>query len=54
MSPHQIQAITGHTTLKEIERYTKPVRQRMMAELAMRGLDPDQGDNVTLKIEDKR
>jgi len=54
MSPHEIMAITGHTTLKEIERYTKPVRQRMMAELAMRGLDPDQGDNVTLKIEDKR
>jgi integrase len=39
MSPHQIQAITGHTTLKEIERYTKAVRQKLMAEMAMRGLD---------------
>jgi integrase len=38
MSPHQIQAITGHTTLKEIERYTKAARQKLMAEMAMRGL----------------
>jgi integrase len=39
MSPHQIQAITGHTTLKEIERYTRAARQKLMAEMAMRGLD---------------
>jgi integrase len=38
MSPHQIQSITGHTTLKEIERYTKAARQKLMAEMAMRGL----------------
>jgi integrase len=38
MSPHQIQAITGHTTLKEIERYTKAARRKLMAEMAMRGL----------------
>jgi hypothetical protein len=33
MSLHQIQAITGHTTLKEIERYTKAARQKLMAEM---------------------
>jgi integrase len=38
MSPHQIMAITGHTTLKEVERYTREASQKMMAELAMRGL----------------
>jgi hypothetical protein len=38
MSPHQIMAITGHTTLKEIERYTRAASQRLMAEMAMRGL----------------
>jgi site-specific recombinase XerD len=55
MSPHQIQAITGHTTLKEIERYTKAVRQKLIAEMAMRGLD-DGGLSVIDKpqIEDKR
>jgi integrase len=49
MSPHQIQAITGHTTLKEIERYTKAARQKLMAEMAMRGLD-----EPVAQIEDKR
>jgi site-specific recombinase XerD len=49
MSPHQIQAITGHTTLKEIERYTKAARQKLMAEKAMRGLD-----EPVAQIEDKR
>jgi hypothetical protein len=49
MSPHQIQAITGHTTLKEIERYTKAARQKLMAEMAMGGLD-----EPVAQIEDKR
>jgi site-specific recombinase XerD len=58
MSPHQIQAITGHTTLKEIERYTKAVRQKLMAETAMRGLDKNELANGQFEpikqIEDKR
>jgi site-specific recombinase XerD len=54
MSPHQIQAITGHTTLKEIERYTKAVRQKLMAEMAMRGLDENNQVTGHLQIEDKR
>ena len=49
MSPHQIQAITGHTTLKEIERYTKAARQKLMAETAMRCLD-----EPVAQTEDKR
>jgi integrase len=51
MSPHQIQAITGHTTLKEIERYTKAARQKLTAEMAMRGLN-DTPEHIAF-IEDK-
>ena len=51
MSPHQIQAITGHRTLKEIERYTRAARQKLMAETAMRGLDSTEPVKA---IEDKR
>jgi len=32
---HEIAAITGHTSLREIERYTKAVNQRRLAEAAM-------------------
>jgi integrase len=39
MSPHQIMAITGHTTLKEVERYTRAASQKHLAEMAMRGID---------------
>jgi integrase len=38
MSPHQIMAITGHTTLKEVERYTRAASQQHLAKMAMRGL----------------
>lgn len=34
-SAHQIAAITGHTTLKEIERYTRAADQRRLAESAV-------------------
>src|SRR5258708_39533683 len=34
-TPHQIQAITGHQNLKEIETYTKAVEQKMLAKAAM-------------------
>jgi integrase len=47
MSPHQIGAITGHSTLKEIERYTRAASQKLMAEAAMRGL----GNKTMLLIE---
>ncbi len=34
-SPHQIMAVTGHTTLKEVDRYTRAATQKAMAESAM-------------------
>ncbi|WP_395495132.1 tyrosine-type recombinase/integrase [Acetobacter sp. KSO5] len=34
-TPHQIASITGHQTLAEIERYTKDVQQRVVAEQAV-------------------
>jgi integrase len=52
MSERQIMAITGHTTMKEVERYMRAARQKVMAEMAMGGLD---GDNIAIaQIEDKR
>ena len=32
LTNHQIMAITGHTTLKEVDRYTKDAERRRMAE----------------------
>jgi integrase len=34
-TPHEIAAITGHATLKEIERYTKDAERRCLAASAM-------------------
>ena len=31
-TPHEIMAITGHESLKEVERYTKSVTQKRLAE----------------------
>ena len=35
-TPHEIAAITGHATLKEIERYTKAASRKQLAESAMK------------------
>lgn len=37
-TPHQIQAITGHRNLKEIEVYTKAANQKRLAQVAMSAL----------------
>ncbi|WP_283808300.1 tyrosine-type recombinase/integrase [Bradyrhizobium ottawaense] len=37
-TPHQIQAITGHDNLAEIETYTKAVSQKPLAQIAMDSL----------------
>jgi integrase len=37
-TPHQIAAISGHATLKEVARYTKDADQRRMAIDAMKAL----------------
>lgn len=38
---HQIMSITGHTTLKEVERYTKAAEQERMARDAMKRIGED-------------
>jgi integrase len=39
-TPHEIAAVTGHSTLREIERYTKAVEQSRMADAAMAKILP--------------
>ena len=34
-TPHEISAVTGHATLKEVTRYTRAADQRHLAEAAM-------------------
>lgn len=41
-TPHEIAAITGHVTLKEIERYTKDAQRRIMARSALAKLNAEQ------------
>lgn len=40
-TPHEIMAITGHRTLKEVERYTQAAQQKKLAKSAMRKLTRD-------------
>jgi integrase len=42
-TPHEIAAITGHATLKEIERYTKAASRKLLAEAAMNKLRTGSG-----------
>ena len=35
-TPHQIQAVTGHTTLKEVERYTREANKKLLAKQAFK------------------
>ena len=37
-SPHQIASVTGHKTLKEVERYTKAANQERLAQDAMQAI----------------
>lgn len=62
-TPHEIMSITGHTSLKEVERYTKRARMRTMADAAMAKLTParqnlshrrNEGDNLSKKRNDIR
>jgi integrase/recombinase XerD len=39
-TPHEIMAITGHRTLDEVERYTRAVRQKQLADSAVAKLQP--------------
>jgi len=44
-SEHQIMSMTGHTTSKEVTRYTKSARQKVLAKSAVALLDKDAIDN---------
>jgi hypothetical protein len=46
-SEHEIMAITGHTTSKEVMRYTKAARQKVLAASAMARLNPTSEIMVT-------
>jgi integrase len=39
-TPHQIQAITGHRTLAEVERYTRAASQEELAKVAVSRIGP--------------
>ena len=46
-SVNQIAAISGHKTLKEVERYTRAASQKLLAEAAVKGLSrPNQEQNL--------
>jgi len=46
-SAHQIAAITGHVTLKEVERYTKSADQALLAQAAMERLETEEEQGVS-------
>jgi len=50
-SEHEIMAITGHTTSKEVMRYTKAARQKVLAASAMARLNPTSEIVVTFPPE---
>ncbi|GAB1717557.1 MAG: phage integrase [Nitrobacter sp.] len=50
-SEHEIMSITGHTTSKEVMRYTKAARQKVLAAAAMARLKPSSEINVTFPPE---
>jgi integrase len=37
-SPHEIMSVTGHSTLKEVERYTRAASQKLLARRALESL----------------
>ncbi len=47
-SPHEIMSVSGHTTLKEIERYTKAANRSRLADSAMATLQNAQKEDASL------
>jgi len=45
-TPHQIAAVTGHRSLKEVERYTRAAEQRRLAQAAIGALSGHAGANA--------
>jgi integrase len=46
----EIMAVTGHTTSKEVTRYTRGARQKVLATKAMARFDEDQKSNKTVPL----
>jgi integrase len=54
-SPNEISAISGHVTLREVERYTRAADQKRMAAAAMASVAKNkQGENKTIGKPDER
>lgn len=47
-TPHQIMAITGHRSLKEVERYTRAANQKLNAQAAMAMIDGPKGERKSV------
>jgi len=41
MTPHQIQAVTGHKTLSEVTKYTEDANRKKLADVGVEGLTKD-------------
>jgi hypothetical protein len=51
---HEIAAITGHASLKEIERYTKTVERKRLAHSAMEGENGNRHFQAVAEFDKKR
>ena len=50
-SEHEIMAITGHRTSKEVSRYTRAARQKLLAESAMAKVTRDESTNRSVPLD---
>jgi integrase len=50
-SEHEIMAVTGHQTSKEVSRYTKAARQKLLAESAMARIVRDGNENRSVPLQ---
>ncbi len=48
-SPHEIMSVSGHETLKEVERYTKAANRALLADSAMAALQSAQNEALKLQ-----
>ena len=51
-SEHEIMAITGHQTSKEVSRYNRAARQKLLAESAMARIERDEKANKSVPLDD--
>jgi integrase/recombinase XerD len=53
-TPHEIQGLTGHRTLKEVEVYTRKARQKLLADAAIEKLTANKNPPTELESGSKR